>query len=112
MVITSIEKVSAVTAEFLRHSSLWSRCHLGNAEFAVGAMRNDGLARLKAELSAIQRDRNNDRFERDQAGNANTLRIGLAIRPCRKPSFADVVVTADAFVGAKRLMFHEGQCGF
>ena len=74
-------------------------------------MWNHGLARLKAELSAIQIDRNNVRFERDQAGNANNFRIGFAIRPCRKTCVADVVVAAEAFVGAKGLMFHEGKSG-
>src|ERR1700756_2003832 len=111
MVITSTEKVSAVTAEFLRHSSLLSRCHLGNAEFAVGAMRNDGLARLKAELNAIQRDRNNVRFERNEAGNATNFRIGFAIRPCCKVRIADVVIAAQTFVGTKRLMFYEAKSG-
>ena len=74
-------------------------------------MRNHGLARLKAELSAIQRDRNNVRFERNQAGNATNFRIGFAIRPCCKTCIADVVVAAQTFVGAKRLMFYEGKSG-
>jgi hypothetical protein len=56
-------------------------------------------------------NRNNVRFERDQAGNANNLRIGFAIRPGRKACVADVVVAADPFVGAKGLMFHEGKNG-
>src|SRR5262252_4300545 len=98
MVITSTERVSTVTADFLRHSSLLSSCHFGNAEFAVGAMWNDGLARLKTELSAIQRDRNN-------------VRIGFPIRPCRKACIADVVIAAQTFVGTERLMFHEGKSG-
>ena len=74
-------------------------------------MWNHGLARLKAELSAVQIDRNNVRFERDEAGNPTNFSIGFAIRPSRKPRVADVVVAAEAFVGTKGLMFHEGKSG-
>ena len=69
------------------------------------------MARLKAELSAIQRDRNNVRFERNEAGNATNFRIGFAIRPCRKVCIADVVIAAQTLVGTKRLMFHEAKSG-
>src|SRR5881396_249126 len=74
-------------------------------------MWNHRLARLKVELGAVQKDRNNVRFERDQAGNPTNFRIGFAIRPSRKPRVADVVVAAEAFVGTKGLMFHEGKSG-
>src|SRR6184192_2235709 len=66
-------------------------------------MWNHRLARLKVELGAVQKDRNNVRFERDQAGNPTNFRIGFAIRPSRKPRVADVVVAAEAFVGTKGL---------
>src|ERR1700743_2029817 len=62
--------------------SLIAACRLdrlGEVEVAVGAVRNDRLARLKMELRAIEMDRYDVRFERHQPGDTADFGIGVRI---------------------------------
>src|SRR5262249_47686108 len=84
---------------------------LSDGEFAIGAMRNHRLTRLKTKLPAIELYRDNVGLERHQAGNAADLGIGVTIRPCRQMCVTDIVVAAYPFVRAEGLVVHRSQCG-
>src|SRR5580658_2633368 len=94
-----------------KHCSLSACPCLGNGEFAIGAVWNYRLTRLKMQLPAIELYRNYVRLERHQTGDAADLRKSLAIRPCPQTRIADVVVATHPFVRAEGLMFHQGQRG-
>jgi hypothetical protein len=67
---------------------------LGNTKFAIRAVRNDRLARLKVELRAIELHGNYVWFKRHQAGDTANFRVGLTIRPCHQTCVTDIVVAA------------------
>jgi hypothetical protein len=67
-------------------------------------VRNHRLARLKTKLDAVELYRDDVRFERHQIGDAADLSIGVTIRPCRQTCITDVVVAAQPFVRAERLV--------
>ena len=87
-------------------SRLQVRQRLGDVEVAIGAVRNHRLTRLKTKLGAVELYRDDVRFERHQIGDAADLSIGVTIRPCRQTCITDVVVAAQPFVRAERLVFH------
>src|SRR5690242_692966 len=63
------------------------------------------------ELSAIEMDRDDVRFERHQVGNAAHFRIGVRIRPCRQSCITDVVIAAEPFVWAEGLALYGSEDG-
>jgi hypothetical protein len=72
-------------------------------------VRNHGLTRLKTKLFALELHQDNVRLERHQVGYAANLGIASRYDHTAQTCITDVVVAAQPFVRAERLMFHGSQ---
>jgi hypothetical protein len=92
-------------------STLRSAVQLGEVEVAIGAVWYHHLARLEAELNAIEMHDHDIRLERHHVRDATDLGVSVRIRPSGLTRVADRVIAAEPLVRAECLEFHRREGG-